>query len=165
MQATFVCLVEGGMMQTTTISAAGTYTVTVTTATVVRYGYNAPVTSLPAPTTTITGPTSFCTGSAAILSAGAGFTAYSWSNGFTTQSITVTNSGAYTVTVTGANGCTGTASHIVSTTLAYGNGNQQRTDLRRADSHYLRFGWGELCMDRSRRYFNTANHHLDQYHH
>jgi hypothetical protein len=51
------------------------------------------------------GPLNFCQGGAVVLTANAG-TAYSWSNGATTQSITVNSSGNYTVTVTQAAGCT-----------------------------------------------------------
>jgi hypothetical protein len=40
-----------------------------------------------------------------VLDAGAGFTAYSWSTTATTQTISVTQTGSYTATVTGANGC------------------------------------------------------------
>lgn len=45
------------------------------------------------------GPTSFCQGGSVVLSASNG-TSYLWSNGATTQSITVSASGNYTVTVT-----------------------------------------------------------------
>ncbi|MBL0133609.1 MAG: gliding motility-associated C-terminal domain-containing protein [Chitinophagaceae bacterium] len=44
-------------------------------------------------------------GTDAILDAGAGFTTYSWSNGATTQSLSVSVSGKYFVTVTNATGC------------------------------------------------------------
>ncbi|MBK8657312.1 MAG: T9SS type A sorting domain-containing protein [Bacteroidetes bacterium] len=37
------------------------------------------------------------------------FNAYNWTNGSNTQSIVVSNAGSYNVTVTDANGCTGTA--------------------------------------------------------
>ncbi len=40
-----------------------------------------------------------------VLDAGSGFTSYLWNNGATTQTITVLNSGDYSVTVTDANGC------------------------------------------------------------
>jgi hypothetical protein len=50
------------------------------------------------------GPTSFCNGGTVKLTASSG-TAYQWSNGYTTQSINVSNSGNYYVIVTDANGC------------------------------------------------------------
>lgn len=45
------------------------------------------------------GPTTFCQGSSVVLTATAG-TSYSWSNGATSQSITVSAAGSFTVTVT-----------------------------------------------------------------
>jgi hypothetical protein len=55
-------------------------------------------------TITADGPTVFCEGGDVTLTATAG-SSYSWSNGASTQSITVNNSGAFTVTVTDANSC------------------------------------------------------------
>jgi hypothetical protein len=54
--------------------------------------------SVTQPTITASGPTTFCNGGSVTLTASAG-TSYLWSNGATTQSITVTNAGSYTVTV------------------------------------------------------------------
>ncbi len=51
------------------------------------------------------GPLSFCEGSSVTLTANSG-SSYLWSNGATTQSITVNSSGNFTVTVTQAGGCT-----------------------------------------------------------
>jgi hypothetical protein len=66
------------------------------------------VTVNPAPTPTITHgtPVTFCSGGNVILSTGV-FSSYAWSTGATTQSITVSTTGIYTVTVMNANGCTG----------------------------------------------------------
>lgn len=47
-----------------------------------------------------------CQGQSTTFDAGPGFVGYSWSNGPTTQTITVSTSGTYHVTVTDANGCT-----------------------------------------------------------
>jgi hypothetical protein len=65
-------------------------------------------------TATITpnGNTTFCQGGSLALQASAG-NSYSWSNGATTQSITVTQGNTYTVTVTDGNGCTASASQVV----------------------------------------------------
>ncbi len=62
---------------------------------------------------TITGALSFCVGGSTILDAGAGYSAYKWSNGPATRSITVGNAGTYTVTVTASNGCKSSASATV----------------------------------------------------
>ncbi|MBK8848307.1 MAG: hypothetical protein IPO27_17920 [Bacteroidetes bacterium] len=52
-----------------------------------------------------TGVFSFCAGSSLTLSASGGFNAYAWSTGATTQSISISAGGTYTVTVTGSGGC------------------------------------------------------------
>ena len=69
-----------------------------------------PVTIIAAPVATITagGPTTFCQGGSVVLTASSG-TAYAWSNGATTPSITVSASGSFSVSVTGANGCSATS--------------------------------------------------------
>ena len=94
--------------QSITASQPGSYSVTVTgsnnctaTATPVVVAVN------PNPSNTVTpnGVTTFCSGGNVILSATAGLT-YSWSNGLTTQSITVNQSGNFTITVTNGNNCT-----------------------------------------------------------
>ncbi|HQZ77550.1 MAG TPA: hypothetical protein PK190_06265, partial [Bacteroidia bacterium] len=50
------------------------------------------------------GPTTFCQGGSVTLTAGAG-NSYLWSNGATTQSITVSQAGNYVVTVSQGSGC------------------------------------------------------------
>ncbi len=65
----------------------------------------------PIPTPAIAADTlQVCEGSAITLSVTQPFTTYLWSTGDTTNSIAVTQSGTYTVTVTNANGCDGSAS-------------------------------------------------------
>lgn len=63
--------------------------------------------SNPVATVTASGPLSFCDGGSVILDAGPGYGSYLWSNGQTTQSISVGVSGTYTVTVTSNSGCGG----------------------------------------------------------
>jgi hypothetical protein len=63
----------------------------------------------PAATITPGGPTTFCTGGSVTLNAPAAMAGYLWSTGATTQSITVTSSGNYSVTVTSAAGCSSTS--------------------------------------------------------
>ncbi len=69
-----------------------------------------PVTINAAPVATITanGPTTFCQGGSVGLTASSG-TAYLWNTGATTATITATTAGSYSVTVTGANGCSATS--------------------------------------------------------
>ncbi|MFM7672022.1 MAG: S8 family serine peptidase [Bacteroidota bacterium] len=92
------------------VSTAGTYTVTVTSNGCMSTSAPVTVTVNPIPSAAVTanGPLAFCAGSSVTLSAPAGNT-YSWSNGATTQTISVSNSGTYNVTVTNAFGCTATS--------------------------------------------------------
>jgi len=70
------------------------------------------------PIVTISGPLTFCEGGSVTLTAPAGFSGYLWSNGATTQTITVTESGSYTVSVSDGNGCTGTSTEVDVTVYA-----------------------------------------------
>ncbi|WP_337968506.1 tandem-95 repeat protein [uncultured Flavobacterium sp.] len=56
------------------------------------------------PSISASGPLTFCTGGSVVLTSTAG-TGYLWSTGATTQAITVTTSGTYTVKVSNASGC------------------------------------------------------------
>ncbi|MBL7928242.1 MAG: T9SS type A sorting domain-containing protein [Bacteroidia bacterium] len=62
-------------------------------------------------TITANGSTSFCQGGSVTLTASAG-TSYVWSNGATTQSINVTTSGNYVVTVQNGSSCAGVSSPV-----------------------------------------------------
>ncbi len=66
--------------------------------------------SLPVTITSLTGGNLFCNGTSLSLSATAGYPFYTWSNGQTTQNISVITSGNYSVTVGDLAGCAGTAS-------------------------------------------------------
>lgn len=94
--------------QTTTVNAAGNYNVIVTTAAGCS-GTSAAVQVLvnPTPEVDLGNDTTICTASAITLDAGNAGSTYSWSTQEITQTITVTTTGAYTVNVTDANGCTG----------------------------------------------------------
>ena len=59
--------------------------------------------------------------SSVVLSAPTGYEAYTWSNGAKTQSITVSNAGSYTVSVTEIGGCPGPASAAVAVTAGNNN--------------------------------------------
>ncbi|HRC33426.1 MAG TPA: T9SS type A sorting domain-containing protein, partial [Bacteroidia bacterium] len=102
----------GATTQTISVNTAGTFTVTVTDANgcTGSSSVTAIVNANPAPS--ITGNLSICTGVSTTLDAGT-FASYLWSDGSTTNTITTSTLGAYTVTVTNVNGCSATASAIV----------------------------------------------------
>ena len=96
-------------VQTITVTNPGIYSVTVN-----DHGCDLSDTvqlfNFPAPAPVITGVTSFCQGAAEQLTVSSAFNSYLWSTGATTQSITVSASGIYSVTVTGSTACPGTTS-------------------------------------------------------
>ncbi|MEQ1745663.1 MAG: hypothetical protein ABMA02_09565, partial [Saprospiraceae bacterium] len=100
----------GGNGSSITVTTAGTYTVTATDAFGCTDSDNFTISTLPPPTPAITGPAAICANSSGTLTVTQSFPNYNWSTGGNTQSIDVTSAGNYTVTVTDANGCTGTAS-------------------------------------------------------
>ncbi|MFN8153734.1 MAG: T9SS type A sorting domain-containing protein [Bacteroidia bacterium] len=111
---------NGATTQSITATAAGNYNVRVTYSTgCSSTSANTAVSVGTAPTPTITagGPTTFCTGGSVTLTASSG-TAYLWSNGATTQSITATTAGNYTVRVSQSGGCSATSS---ATTVSIGS--------------------------------------------
>ncbi|MGB3079681.1 MAG: gliding motility-associated C-terminal domain-containing protein [Saprospiraceae bacterium] len=100
-----------GSANSISVSAPGTYSVTVTdnvgctgeeSLTVVSGDFVA----------AITGPVSICSGVQSTLNAGAGFTSYVWSNSAVTDTIHA-NAGTYSVTVTNSSGCTSVANTTV----------------------------------------------------
>ena len=95
-----------------TNTSVTTYSVTVTNSASCTGTASVNLTVTPNPTVTITDlpSLSVCSGTAVTLKAGAGYTTYNWSTGATIDSITVNTAGTYSVTVSNANGCTGTAS-------------------------------------------------------
>lgn len=113
---------NGDTTQNLQAVTAGTYTVTVTDAKGCTATASATVTQPARITVGASGPANVCTGSAASFSATGGVS-YSWSgpNGFTSTSQNPTiatmasaNTGTYTVVVTDANGCSNTATVLVS---------------------------------------------------
>ena len=102
---------NGATTQSIVVNASGNYSVTVTNAngcSATSSSTSVTVNPLPTPTITAGGPTTFCAGGSVTLTASAA-SSYLWSNGATTQSINVTSSGNYSVTVTNANGCNATS--------------------------------------------------------
>lgn len=108
----------GATTQTITVSPASTqaYSVTVSDGTCnATDSHTVTVNALPA--VTITGPTSVCTGGSVTLDAGAGFASYLWSNGATSQTITVSPGSTQSYSVTVSNGtCSASDSHNVTVT-------------------------------------------------
>jgi PKD repeat protein len=100
-------IISGNNNDSLQVTQSGTYSVIISV-------NNCPVTSgdvvvniSPAPTTPIiasSGTIQPCVGGSVILTSGS-YSNYNWSTGATTQSINVTNSGTYTVTVSSASGC------------------------------------------------------------
>jgi trimeric autotransporter adhesin len=94
-----------------TPTSTNTYTVTITDANGCTATSTASVAVNPLPQASILGSTTICNGNATTIAATAGFAQYSWSGGNgNTTSIAVNTPDTYTVTVTDANGCSGTAS-------------------------------------------------------
>jgi ELWxxDGT repeat protein len=95
---------NGATTRSIVVTEPGTYSVTTTNA-----GCTMPQSS-PVTVTArsvaigVSGPTSFCDGGSVTLTASAG-TSWLWSNGATTQSITVSTSGSVSVTATFPDGC------------------------------------------------------------
>ncbi|MCX6290376.1 MAG: T9SS type A sorting domain-containing protein, partial [Bacteroidetes bacterium] len=96
-----------------TVSCPGTYTVTVKNANGCSTTCHVCVTVIPPPSCHISGDRNICQGQTTELCAPVGYAAYHWSNGATTQCITVGSSGTYSVTVTNQAGCTSTCSACV----------------------------------------------------
>jgi hypothetical protein len=97
---------NGATTRSISVTQSGDYSVTVNTG---QCQYVSPATTvtvnpLPAATITASGPTTFCAGGSVTLTASPA-SSYAWSNGATTQSITVNAAGSYSVTVTNGNGC------------------------------------------------------------
>ena len=70
---------------------------------------------LPTPTVNESGATTFCSGGRVMLSSSVTGASYLWSNNETTQSISATMTGNYSVEVTDANGCKGTSTAVIVT--------------------------------------------------
>ncbi len=99
----------GATTQTITVSTSEAITVTHTDGNGCSATSSPVITSSgssPQPTIAVAGALTFCEGGEVILTASLSDT-YSWSNGATTRSITVTTGGSYIVTVTNADPCDG----------------------------------------------------------
>ena len=102
---------NGATTQSITVSTSGSFSVAVTNGSCLSISATTNVLVNPIPIASITagGVTTFCQGLNVLLTASAG-NSWLWNNGATTQSITVSTSGNYFVTVTNASGCGATSS-------------------------------------------------------
>lgn len=87
-------------------SLSGTYTVTLTTYSGgTSASSNQVVVINPAPVVNLGSDRWLCAGTPCVLNAGSGMQSYLWNNGSSNQTLSVTASGNYSVTVTDYNGC------------------------------------------------------------
>ena len=112
--------ISGANSATYSASVAGDYTVTVSnsfgcssTSSILTVSENTPPT---APTISPAGPLSICNGSSVVLTSSYA-SGNTWSSGATTESITVTANGSYTVTYTDGNGCSATSAPVSVTVI------------------------------------------------
>jgi hypothetical protein len=112
---------NGATTQTLVAASNGAYMVTVTDANgcVGSDQVSVTVGSLLQPTvTSSSNNNTFCVGGSLILDAGPGYTAYQWSDGISTsQTMTVTQAGYFSVFVTDNSGCTGVSAPVSVTTF------------------------------------------------
>lgn len=96
-------LFAGSPYNTPSISVSTTYYVSIYNPTTYCESGRTPVTAsvdgIPKPSLNITGSLTVCEGTTQVLTAPPGFVTYTWSNGLTTQQITATTTGAYSVVV------------------------------------------------------------------
>ena len=103
-----------------TITEGGVYTVTATNAYGCSQSSSTYVSQLAAPTLDIIGVADLCQGDTTTLVASSDAVEFLWSTGDTTQSVEVVPANTtYSVTVTGANGCTSVAQHHIATLPTY----------------------------------------------
>lgn len=102
--------------QSYTANTAGAYSCQVTANGCSATSSDITVSILTPPTATITpsGATTFCSGGSVTLTSSSA-TSYLWSNAATTQSVNISASGTYAVTVTASNGCTATSTSVTVT--------------------------------------------------
>ena len=105
----------GATSQTIDVNAAGSYSVMVTDNSGCSGESEVIIEETNGLQIEIEGALDICEGSTSLLDAGANYDAYIWSNGETTQMISVGNTGIYTVTVSDASGCSGVDQVTVAT--------------------------------------------------
>jgi hypothetical protein len=126
---------NGATTQSITVNSAGTYSVIATNngCSGASAATTVTVNPLPAPVITAGGPTAICAGGSVTLSSSSA-SSYLWSNGATTQSITVNSAGSYSVALTNSNGCKATSSPTTVTvgSCTFGWTGMQSTDWNTA---------------------------------
>jgi hypothetical protein len=97
------------------VTQSGSYSVTIFENNCPMVSSNVSVTLKSSPSSVISGVGSIipCSGGNITMDAGSGYLSYNWSNGGSSQFQTITESGNYTVTVLGTNGCYGTSAPYV----------------------------------------------------
>lgn len=96
----------GETTETLSVTTGGTYSATVTDIFGCTATDEVVVNVYPAAFVDAGSSQVLCNDTTVTLDAGPGFTSYSWSSGQSTSSISVSDAGTYTITVTDANGCT-----------------------------------------------------------
>ena len=103
----------GATTSSITVNTSGDYFVTNTTGCGTAISNHIAVIVNSLPVCNITGNGKICIGETTNLCAPAGFASYLWSTGATTNCISVSTAGTYSVTVTTVDGCSSTCSKIV----------------------------------------------------
>lgn len=137
----------GSIEQVINISAADTYSVTVSDGNNCENSASTIAIFTPAPAPQIVGDLDFCPGNSATLKVDPAFTQYQWSDGSTTATIEVNTGGLYEVTVVDENGCTGSTSAtvtaleapmpVISGNLSFCAGNTTTLDVGQGFNSYV----------------------------
>jgi gliding motility-associated-like protein len=151
--------------QSIIVSSPGTYNVTVTTTGGCSASASVIIPTFIPPVPAISGNISICNGNVTVLDAGNGYVNYLWSDYSTSQSINVNTSGNYFVTVTDANGCTGTANvavmvnnnpaPVISGNLSICDGDATTLDAGNGNVNYL---WSDNSTSQSINVNTTGNY-------
>ncbi len=101
------------VIENATLQSAGTYNLNIENANGCENSYSFNVIVNANPTINLGNDITICENTSATLEAPAGFNSYTWNNGSTTQTISVSETGTYSVVVTNAQGCTASDEIVV----------------------------------------------------